>query len=240
MTTQLSIIIPVYNAGAFLSQTLSRLAEEQGDGRELIVVDDGSGDDTFAVMEQFRSRIQNYHIIRLPHNRGKGFATRAGMKEAHGAYVAFTDADLPYGTSIFGTMLAVLKKKPEVHLLYGSRSHELSKEEKGYGAVRRFGRNFFSNVIRFLAVPKVKDTQCGIKMLTAELAKRAVETAIVDRFAFDIELFMIAKAHGWMYEEFPVTLSHRKESSVRLVYDTLRMLRDVVRISRRYAQGGYV
>ncbi len=239
MNIELSVIIPAYNAGAFIEDTLRRLAALLGESRELIVVDDGSGDDTFDVMRRFEGRIPNYSCIRLPRNRGKGFALREGMKRARGTYVAFTDADLPYGLSIFDEMLAVMKKDSALFLLYGSRSHQNSKEEKGYGTLRRFGRNFFSNVIRYLAVPDVPDTQCGIKMLTRELAECASVSAIINRFAFDIELFMIAKAHGWQYRAFPVTLTHRKESSVRLVRDTLVMLLDLLRIISRYERGNY-
>lgn len=238
----LSVIIPTYNADAFIGGVLERLRTWllSHEEIELIVVDDGSTDTTLSILRGLETKIPRLRIISIPSNKGKGFALRSGFAEAVGEYLAFTDADLPYGLSVFERMLEAMKKDSDLCLLYGSRSHELSKEEKGYGTIRRFGRNFFSNVIRFIAVPDVEDTQCGIKMLNRPLALEAIKVSKINRFAFDIELFMITKAHMWRYNSFPVELNHRKESSVRLVRDTIVMLRDVVSISRRHKRGDYV
>jgi dolichyl-phosphate beta-glucosyltransferase len=116
----------------------------------------------------------------------------------------------------------------------------LSREKRGYGFLRRLGRSFFSRVIRFLVVPNVLDTQCGIKMLRSELAKQVVAKGVINRFAADIELFIIARANHWRYEDFPVELNHRKESSVRLIRDTLIMFKDVLRIKWNFWRDKYV
>lgn len=233
--TELTIIIPVFNAAAFLEESLRRIrqwTEGRGGDVELIVVDDGSVDNTLAVARNFKG-LANYRVIGLKGNMGKGFALREAMKQARGEYIGFTDADLPYGLEAFDQMLQLMKTSPNLYFLYGSRSHVLSRSKKGYGAVRSIGRFFFSNLIRLIAVPGVSDTQCGIKMFRKKLVEAVIKKSVIDRFAIDIELFAIAKANNFAYQDFPVELTHRKESSVRLVKDTILMLADALRIKIR-------
>ncbi len=238
---ELSILIPAYNAGKFLAQTLASVRELllAQPTFELILVDDGSADDTVSIAESFKNSIPRYTILTLPKNRGKGYALRMAMQKTQGDLVVFTDADLPYGLTPIVSMLAVMKREEDLFLLYGSRSHENSKVQQGYTLLRKFGRMFFSVVIRTFIVSRVVDTQCGIKMFRGALARAIVERGVVDRFAFDIECFMIAKARGWRYADFPVALNHRKESSVRIVRDTLCILGDIVLINLRYLRGRY-
>ena len=168
----------------------------------------------------------------------KGLALRHGFAASEGKYVAFTDADLPYGLEIINKMYRTMEGNRTVALLFGSRSHSLSKSSS-YGWLRSAGRNFFSNVVKNLVISDVKDTQCGVKMLRADLAHRTAVSAMANRFAFDIEIFAIARQNQLQYQDFPVTLSHRKESSVRLIKDTLLMLYDIVKIRLRMQQHFY-
>ncbi len=239
---ELTIIIPVFNASAFLGESLKKIENwlrSRGGKIELIAVNDGSTDNTLVILENFKKQIPNYLIVDLKENRGKGFALKEGMKRASGEYIGFTDADLPYGLEVFDQMLKLMKNNQKISFLYGSRSHVLSRSKRGYGIVRSMGRLFFSHAIRLLAVADVLDTQCGIKMFKSEFVNTAFQKSIIDGFAFDIELFVIAKIRNLTYQDFPVELSHRKESSVRLVRDTLLMLKDVLRIKIRKWLNGY-
>lgn len=233
---ELTIIIPVFNGGRFFKESLKNLEvwlKKHNNRFELIVVNDGSSDNTLRVLENFKKQIPNYLILDLKENRGKGFAIKEGMKRASGDYIGFTDADLPYGLEVFDQMLNVMRANPDLSFLHGSRHHALSRSKKGYGFIRSIGRLFFSHTIRLLAVPNIPDTQCGIKMFKRDFVEVALQKSIIDRFAFDIELFVIAKMNNLTYQDFPVELSHRRESSVRLVKDTLLVLKDVLRIRAR-------
>lgn len=240
----LSLIIPIFNGGCFLEDTLDRLArwvQTQSKSIELFFVNDGSIDDTERILSNFKARqVIRCMLITLPTNRGKGFAIRSALKYTHGHFVAFTDADLPYGLDALAQMMESMNQDANIYLLYGSRAHHGSGALKGYGFIRKIGRWFFSFITRFFLTADVADANCGIKMFHSQLAELAATTAHTDRFAFDMELFAIARANGWRYADFPVQLSHRKESSVRLVTDTLLMLRDMMRISRNLREGIYV
>lgn len=238
--TELSVIVAMYNAAPFLKETLARLEPFLARHRnwELIAVDDGSFDGTTEILGELVRRFAEARVLRFAENQGKGAALRAGMRAAKGEFVAFTDVDLPYGLEILEEMHAHLASHPEIYLLYGSRHHKSSRERSGYNFFRRAGRLFFSIVIRFL-LPHVSDSQCGIKLFRRELAQRCAKLGRINRFAGDIEFFMIGKAAGMQSADFPVELNHRKESSVRLVQDTILMLVDTLRIWVYYWRGLY-
>lgn len=222
--------MPIYNGAKFLNTTIEKL-DAWTMGRqndiEIIFVDDGSNDATFDILRKLNKI--NFSVIHLEKNSGKGAALRAGIRRAHGAYVAFTDADLPYGLEIFDKMLELFKKNSSISFLYGSRGHVLSELDKNYGLVRKIGRLFFSIIAR-LIVPDVADTQCGVKMFSRKLADLISQKSIINRFAADIEFFAIARANNLIYRDFPVKLTHNKESSVRIIKDTLKMIFDIARI----------
>ena len=239
-SVKLSLVIPVYNGGSFLGEKipvlLSWLAETMD--RELILVNDGSTDTTAALVETLRT-VSNCVVIHHEHNQGKGAALRTGFRMAKGTFVAFTDADVPYGLKILDEMKAVMDNDLTLGIVYGSRNHAQSDGLKNYGMIRRIGRNFFSNVIRWSIVSDVFDSQCGIKLFRQSFVQDVVRCARINRFAFDVELFVIAKARGYHYQDFAVTLTHRRDSSVRLVKDTLSMLWDILKIRWRARQGDY-
>lgn len=230
-----TIVIPIYNAGAFIEETIRdvvRVFSGAAEPWEIIAVNDGSTDTTAAALERMAKETPGLRVVHMEVNGGKGRALRRGMREARGECVAFTDADLPYGAPALVSLLERMKEDPSLQFVYGSRSHASSVERRGYGLLRRIGRLFFSVVVRALAAPGVQDTQCGIKALRRPFLLRVLEVSRVDRFAFDVELFAIARAAGAASLAMPVSLNHRKESSVRLVTDTARMLRDIWRIRR--------
>ena len=237
---ELSLVIPVYNGSAFLSEKISVFLTwlRGGTGRELVVVDDGSVDTTAALLETIRLE-PRCRIIRQDHNCGKGAALRTGLAAATGTYVGFTDADLPYGLPVLDGMLEILKNNVRLGIVYGSRSHRESSGLKNYGWLRTAGRYFFSFIIRWGVSTDVVDSQCGIKMFSRVFAQEIIRRARIDRFAADVELFAIAKVLGYEYCDFGVTLTHRRESSVRLFKDTVLMLKDIVRIRYRVKHGRY-
>ena len=239
---EVSIIIPVVNGGAFVEKTvdavLSWLAA-QNFSSELIMVNDGSTDATGELLKKPLSTNPNYRVVTIPHNKGKGAALRSGLRIATGRFQAYTDADLPYGIEILAGMLLVFQGDSELALVYGSRSHSASHEKRGYGFMRTLGRTFFSHLTRLLVIPDVPDTQCGIKMFRRDVGALIDRHSRINRFAFDIELFTIVKNNCLKYQDFPVELNNRKESSVRLIKDTAQMIIDMLRIKWKAWRGEY-
>jgi len=238
---QLSIILPVYNGQKIVAGSLSQINEwmrRQKISIELIVVNDGSVDQTTKILNEWSDKINNYHIVDYQINRGKGHAVKKGFEAAKGAYVLFTDTDLSYGLDLILTMYQEIQSHPEVSLLHGSRHHGES-DYAEYSFVRKLGRLFFSTYIRALILPDVSDTQCGIKIMMKVFADLAVKKLTVERFAFDIELFVIARANNLIYKAFPVTLENNGESSVKIIKDSLAMLADILNIRRNYRAGVY-
>lgn len=239
---KLTIIIPVFNGQDFLEGNLQRIVawrSRLGFWVDIIVVDDGSTDNTRKILDDFVMDKDFLKIIHLPRNTGKGYALRQGLEVAAGAFIGFTDSDLPYGLDIFTEMLAEAETK-NIALVYGSRSHSNSAPLVDYGWLRKCGRKFFSFVVGSLIIKNIPDTQCGIKLINAKLAKIVANKSVVNRFAFDIELFMIALANKFLLQDSPVVLNHRKESSIHVVKDTLRMLYDIIRIKVNVFKKYYV
>src|SRR3989344_555415 len=239
---KLSIILPVFNGAEILQQSLEKLSawiSGQPYKIELIVVNDGSDDTTPDILEKFNGKLDYYYTINLPKNREKGFAVRAGIKAASGAYIVFTDTDLSYGMEIFSDMYKFMNSNKDIYLLYGSRAHSLSRGYAGYTLTRRLSSLLFSGLARFLILPGVKDTQCGVKMFKKEFAILATEKLTVDRFAFDIEMLIIAQENHLKFQDFPVALYHREATSVRLVKDAFSMFKDILRMKIKSWLGRY-
>lgn len=240
-TIELSIIIPVYNSQKIIGDSLSLIGEwikKQKITVELIAVDDGSTDQTKRIMDELKSKINNYEVISFETNKGKGYAVKKGLEMARGNYMLFTDTDLPYGLDIIMKMHENIKNHPEIDLLYGSRHHDES-DYDGYDSIRKIGSLFFSACIRSLILPDVFDTQCGVKIMSKKFSAIALKKMTVDRFAFDIELFVIARANHLKYSEFPVILKNNSESSIKIFRDTVKMLSDILKIRKNYKKRIY-
>ncbi len=233
---ELAIIVPVYNAEDSLGESVQSLIQFRGNfvgNLQIIFVNDGSTDDSYSKLVNLTSNLSFISVINLESNKGKGFALKKGISFANAKYVGFTDIDLPYGMGIFNSTYNKLNDNADLSMVYGSRHHADSEPEQDYGIVRKIGRKFFSNIVRAITPTDVKDTQCGFKMMKEGFAQKVVESSIVNRFAFDIELFMVAHANNKKISPVSVSLNHTKESSVRIVVDTIRMIYDIIRI--RYA-----
>lgn len=238
---ELSIIIPIYNSQKIIGESLSTISDwirKQNINIELIAVDDGSTDQTRQIINEFASKIDNYEIISYEKNKGKGYAVKKGLKVAKGEYILFTDADLSYGLDIIARMYEHIKNHSDIDLLYGSRHHEES-DYGEYGIIRKIGRLFFSTYTRWVTSLDVFDTQCGIKIMTKKLADMVKDKITIDGFAFDIELFTIARANKLKYSEFPVVLENHDEGSIRIFRDTSKMIVDIFKIRINHKKGLY-
>jgi dolichyl-phosphate beta-glucosyltransferase len=245
-TVELSVVIPAYNEAAVIGDTVARVAAYlQASGHhELIVVDDGSRDATASIVEALAEQHSNVRLVRNPGNRGKGYAIRNGVLHARGEYVLYTDADLVYPIEGAAPFLAALRGGADVAI--GSRSHAgtlfaLHPRHFSYIYQRYLvGRAYIAVVNRLLRLG-VTDTQCGFKAFRGAVARDVFARLCLDDFAFDVEALYVARARGYRLVELPVYFLYLGEqSSVELVQDSLRMVRDLWRIRANGRAGVYV
>jgi dolichyl-phosphate beta-glucosyltransferase len=193
---------------------------------EILVVDDGSHDQTEAVVRKFTRIREQVRLIRLPRNYGKGHAVRTGMLNASGQYLLFADADGATPIEELERLLNVLKNE-NVEVAIGSRA--MGSEETAISTVwyrKAMGRifNFFVN--SFL-LPDFHDTQCGFKMFSRRAGRFLFSHQQSDGFSFDIELLFLSKNADIKVREVPVNWTNVPGSKVNLILDSLRMFRDI-------------
>ena len=235
---RLSVVVPAYREGARVARTVEQLRHALAEvaasgGLEVVIVDDGSDDDT---AEQARAAGADQVLV-LPANRGKGAAVRAGMLAAHGRAVAFTDADLSYPPEQLLRLLAEVESGWDV--VVGSRRHVETTTLVRNRRLREVSGRLFNTLTVAVLLDQYRDTQCGLKSFRADAARLLFSHALVDGFAFDVELFHLAERYRLSLAEVPVELANSTTSSVCVGLDAVRMLRDLFRVRRWAAAGRY-
>jgi dolichyl-phosphate beta-glucosyltransferase len=237
---ELSVIIPAYNEElrlpAYLTEVLAYL-ETQTFSSEVIVVDDGSEDGTAAIVERLAAENPRVRLVRLPHNQGKGFAVKTGMLKACGRLRLFADAD---GATPIAE-LAGLKKEIEAGADAAVASRAL--RDDAHTVKTKYHRKLmgtaFNFIVRTLTVKGIHDTQCGFKLFTAETATTVFPLQSINDFGFDVEVLYICHKMGYRIVEAPVNWTDVPGTKVKLIRDSLRMFRDVVKIKLNDWRGVY-
>ena len=219
---QLSIIIPVYNQEKLLKESLKKIKTIFSKNIEIIIVDDGSIENTFGIAKGF----SHIKIIRNSHNVGKGYSVKRGMLLAEGEYRIFTDADLPYG--IEGIIKIFEKLKSGYDIAIGQRFNPYRQN-----LIRLFFHKTFNFFIRkYLKIP-FKDTQCGLKGFKGEVAEEVFKNLTVNRFAFDLEILCFALKKGYKICTVEVKQLQHNSSTITLK-DLFIMFNDVRKIKKIY------
>jgi dolichyl-phosphate beta-glucosyltransferase len=227
----LSMVIPAYNEARRLPPTLERLRDyldAGADSYEVLVVDDGSDDDTVAVAQAVARDWRQLEVLTLPLNQGKGAAVREGMLHARGALRAFSDADLSTPIEELPRLRSHLGGA--CHVAIASRDAPGSDIQVHQPRWREFMGRTYNRILRVLVLPGIRDTQCGFKLFTSEAAEACFGPLETFRFGFDAEVLVRAHRRGWEIAEVPVRWRHVEESRVGGIGDALRMLYDLVRL----------
>jgi glycosyltransferase involved in cell wall biosynthesis len=229
----LSIVIPAFKEAAKIERDIlaasAFLAAERIAG-EIIVVDDGSPDDTAAKAASFQPSVPSLRVLRYERNRGKGHALRCGIAHARGRYVLFADSGLcvPYDIARVGLTMLDLNMCDVAH---GSRRMRGSVVRE-QPLLRRVGSRVFSVIIHTaMGIPSyISDTQCGFKLYRRETAQALYGATVTDGFMYDIEVILRALKAKKRILEFPVLWSNDADSRMSPRRDSLKFLRDLAHI----------
>jgi dolichyl-phosphate beta-glucosyltransferase len=195
---------------------------------EVIVVDDGSDDGTADLVADLAPNNARLRVLRYTPNRGKGHAVRYGMLRAQGRFLLFCDADLATPIEEVETLFARLDEAHPIAI--GSRDTPGATLTRRQSLLRETSGKLFNRCVQALAVPGIRDTQCGFKLFTREAARDVLSRCRVDNFSFDVEILYLARRRGHGIAEVPVRWAHQEGSKVRLLRDGWRMLKTLWRI----------
>ena len=233
----MSVIIPAYNAARTLANTITEVQTwlaASGLAHEIIVVDDGSTDDTAAIA---RAAVPPIGLIRYTPNRGKGAAVRTGMLAATRDWVLFMDADNATTIDHLERFAALLDAPSPPQVIIASRRLPNSRIVRPQHRIRQALGRTFPFVARAIATPKISDTQCGFKLFSAAAARAIFSRMRTDRFAFDVEALLLARRLGYRIAEIPVDWDNPTVSTLKMHRDTFRMLWDLVVMTLRIRWG---
>lgn len=237
----LSIVIPAYNEEHRIPPTLARLhafLQRQPLRYEIVVVDDGSRDNTTGVVALAMATIPNLRLVRQTPNRGKGAAVRRGMLEARGQIRVMCDADGSMPPEELPKLLApIVSCKAEISI--GSRYVEGAKTDVKQPLYRVLWSRLCNRVIQKSLVPGVRDTQCGFKAFTAEAARDLFRYGRIDGWAFDLEILALARRRGFEIAEVGVEWKDDGRSRVNPLKDMWKVIKEALTIRRNLRRGVY-
>lgn len=228
-------MIPAYNEANRLPATIERIIAYSTESfariAEVIIVDDGSRDLTNSVARSYSHRSALVRVVGYTENSGKGYAIRRGVMEASGDLVLITDADLSTPIEELPKLHSRVEAGDDVAI--GSRALDRTTVKVSQGRLRQGMGITFNRIMRMISGIPFHDTQCGFKLLRRSAAREIFQKATVDRFAWDVEMLLLASRCGYKVSEVPVLWFNSDDSRVHIVRDSSRMLWDVVRIVRR-------
>jgi len=240
----LSVIIPAYREGERIGRNLLEIEKylsRQNFDYEVLVVTDGSPDNTAEVARNYTSHITNLRVIENKENHGKGFVVRQGLLKAKGKYRVFLDAD--GSTSITHLEKFLPEFENGFDVVIGSRDIEgafIQVHQPKYREVMGDMGNWAIKLV--LGLWSYPDTQCGFKILSARASEEVANRMVVDRFGFDFELIILAKKMGFKIKQMPVRWLNEEGSAVSGLFGPngfVRVLIDLFKTKWRLIIGKY-
>ena len=235
-----SIVIPAYNEGRRLGATLEKVlayVHAQDWNAEVIVVNDGSRDDTADLVRQFAAKDTTLRLIENPGNRGKGYSVRNGMLNARGRILLFSDADLSSPIEEAPKLFQALEAGADIAI--GSRWLRAETQTQRQPLHRQVFGRIFNLLLRMTLGLKFKDTQCGFKAFKAPAAKTIFPLQRIERWGFDPEILFLARKFGFKVQEIPVAWGHSGEARINPLVDGFRMFLEMLHIRWYDLSGKY-
>jgi len=239
---KISVIIPMYNESAIVTDTARTLTGyleswcgERGHTFEVLFSNDGSHDDCGQKAAAWISDNPLLHgsvrLVEADRNYGKGHAVGLGMAAASGDFVLYTDCDLAYGVDVIGEA-ALLWQESGCDVLIGSRN--LSEDGyAGYTFMRKLASKAYIKVLCLVAGFRLSDSQCGFKGFSREMGQAVFAENRTWGWAFDIEILLRSLRKNAVIREMAVKIINHRESKIHLVKDSIRMMRDILKIRKR-------
>jgi dolichyl-phosphate beta-glucosyltransferase len=224
----ISVVIPAYNEEKNIINAIKRIDKYfKRTKYELIIVNDGSKDNTEKLVKDARKKNRNIFLVNNKSNRGKGYAVKNGVAHAKGKEILMIDADLSMSISEYKKLEAWRKKGYDICI--GSK--KISGAKIKLPVYRRIAGFIFSTLVNLLLIKGIKDTQCGFKLFDAEAARHVFPQQKISGFCFDAEILYIASKKGYSIKEVPITLNDTSRiSKVHLMKDSIKMFFDLVKI----------
>jgi glycosyltransferase involved in cell wall biosynthesis len=235
-----SIVIPAYNEGARLGTTLEKVltyVRQQGWDAEVIVVNDGSRDNTAEIARGFAQNNPAVRLLENPGNRGKGYSVRNGMLNARGDVVVFSDADLSSPIEETRKLLQALAAGADIAI--GSRWLRVELQTQRQSLHRQFLGRIFNLLLRMVLGLRFADTQCGFKAFTRRAAQTILPLQRVERWGFDPEILFLARKFGFRVQEVPVLWGHSGGTRIHPLIDGARMFQEMLRVRWNDLTGKY-
>jgi dolichyl-phosphate beta-glucosyltransferase len=241
----LSIVIPAYNEERRLPPTLARIAaflREQAYRSEVLIVENGSTDGTSAAVETFCATELRpgdpFDLVLLHSEKGKGNAVRHGMLNGRGEFLLISDTDLAVPIEEVTRFLPPALPKHGYGVAIASREAP-GAVRLGEPFYRHLMGRIFNQIVRWMAIPGISDTQCGFKCFSREAAQLVIPRQRISGYGFDVEMLFIAQRLGIELVEVPVTWYYGDDSRIRPIHDTLAMVRELMQIRRNGRAGLY-
>ncbi len=235
-----SLVIPAYNEGARLAPTLEKVlgyVARQGCDAEVIVVNDGSRDNTADIVRRFAQDHPSLRLVENPGNRGKGYSVRNGMLHARGRVVLFADADLSSPIEEVPKLLQALAAGADIAI--GSRWLQAELQTKRQSLHRQLFGRIFNLLLRITLGLQFKDTQCGFKAFRQRAALTVFPLQKIEGWGFDPEILFLARKFGLKVREVPVVWAHDGGTRINPIADGARMFVEMLRIRWYDLSGKY-
>jgi glycosyltransferase involved in cell wall biosynthesis len=203
----------------------------------VVVVNDGSSDNTAEIVRQFSLEAPEVRLIENPRNCGKGYSVRSGILHAVGDIVMFTDADLSSPMEEAEGLFAAIAQGADIAI--GSRWLATSRQIHRQPLYRRVFGRCFNALTRLVMNLPFADTQCGFKAFTRSAAQTIFQLQTIERWGFDPEILFIALKRGYHVQEVPVSWAHDARTRISYLRDGLQMLKELAIVRWNALVGRY-